>query len=243
MLKQQPWAQGSACDQDHLLWLETHAYNGIMGDTHLGLELHVDVVCDWDAMCIESCNWATAPVTNLLELENMLIIGEYAAKHLVLISLSHLMYYSTFIQASRYMVIHSTNSNHQHHQRHSWAIGLGWYHSRHHPDICHLYPMYLNTSWWIHQHHSNTCQYSHNTCQYCFATCPLWNDTCHFPNVILDRPNRCHCDFLHVFLLVQTENIICYIPEFYTVPHQTSLLHPNQHCSLVKLFTLQYYKL
>ena len=132
------------------------------------------------------------------------------------------------------MVIHSTDSNHQHHQRHSWAISLGWHHNRHHPDICHLYPMYLNTSWRVHQHHSNTCQYRYNTCQHRLATCPFWYNTCHFPNFILDRPNRCHCDFLHVFFLVQTENIIRYIPEFYTVPHQTSLLHPNQHCTLAR---------
>jgi hypothetical protein len=49
----------------------------------------------------------------------------YIAGHFGLISLSPLMYYFTFIQATRYIVIHTRDSNSQHHQRNSYTISLG----------------------------------------------------------------------------------------------------------------------
>jgi hypothetical protein len=49
----------------------------------------------------------------------------YIAGHLSLISLSPLMYYFTFMQAIRYIVIHTRDSNSQYHQRNSYTISLG----------------------------------------------------------------------------------------------------------------------
>jgi hypothetical protein len=71
------------------------------------LESHIgDVNCDWshkyvtgDAICVWSRNCATAPVTS--PLGDMLIRIAYIAGHLGLISLSPLMYYSTFMQATK----------------------------------------------------------------------------------------------------------------------------------------------
>jgi hypothetical protein len=71
------------------------------------LESHIgDVICDWshkyatrDAICVWRRNCATAPVASLLG--DMLIRIAYIADHLGLISLSPLMYYSTFMQATK----------------------------------------------------------------------------------------------------------------------------------------------
>ena len=71
------------------------------------LESHMsDVICDWshkyvtgDAICDQSRNYATALVASLLR--DMLIRIAYIADHLGLISLSPLMYYSTFMQATK----------------------------------------------------------------------------------------------------------------------------------------------
>jgi hypothetical protein len=49
----------------------------------------------------------------------------YMAGHFGLISLFPLMYYSTFMQATRYKVIHTRDSNSQYHQRNSYTISLG----------------------------------------------------------------------------------------------------------------------
>jgi hypothetical protein len=76
------------------------------------LESHIgDVICNWshkyvtgDAICVWRHNCATAPVTSLLG--DMLIRIAYIADHLDLISLSPLMYYSTFMQAT---LIHLRN--------------------------------------------------------------------------------------------------------------------------------------
>jgi hypothetical protein len=71
------------------------------------LESHIgDVICDWshkyvtgDAICAQNRNYATAPVAS--SLGDMLIRIAYIADHLGLISLSPLMYYSTFMQATK----------------------------------------------------------------------------------------------------------------------------------------------
>jgi hypothetical protein len=71
------------------------------------LELHIsDVICDWshkhaarDAIYVWRRNCATAPAAHLLR--DMLIRIAYIAGHLGLISLSPLMYYSTFMQATK----------------------------------------------------------------------------------------------------------------------------------------------
>jgi hypothetical protein len=71
------------------------------------LELHIgDVICDWshkyatgDAKCVWRRNCATAPVASLLG--DMLIRIAYIADQLCLISLSPLMYYSSFMQATK----------------------------------------------------------------------------------------------------------------------------------------------
>ena len=54
----------------------------------------------------------------------------YIAGHQGLISLSPLMYYFTSMQATRYIVTHTRDSNSQYHQRNSYTISLGWYLNR-----------------------------------------------------------------------------------------------------------------
>jgi hypothetical protein len=49
----------------------------------------------------------------------------YIAGHLGLISLSPLMYYFTFMQATRYIVVHTRDSISQHYQRNNYTISLG----------------------------------------------------------------------------------------------------------------------
>ena len=95
------------------------------------LESHIgDVIRDWshkyvtgDAICVWRRNCATAPVAS--SLGDMLIRIAYIADHLCLISLSPLMYYFTFMQATRYIVIHIRDSISQYHQRNNYTISLG----------------------------------------------------------------------------------------------------------------------
>jgi hypothetical protein len=71
------------------------------------LESHIgDVICDWshkyatrDAICDQRRNCATALVAS--PPGDMLIRIAYIANHLGLISLSPLMYYFTFMQATK----------------------------------------------------------------------------------------------------------------------------------------------
>jgi hypothetical protein len=71
------------------------------------LESHIgDVICDWshkyvtgDAICDQRRNYVTALVAS--SLGDMLIRIAYIADHLGLISLSPLMYYFTFMQATK----------------------------------------------------------------------------------------------------------------------------------------------
>jgi hypothetical protein len=85
-------------------------------ETHLYVESHIgDVICDWShkyvtgvAICVWSHNCATAPVTS--PLGNMLIRIAYIADHLGLISLSPLMYYFTFLQATLIHLHNKTRS-------------------------------------------------------------------------------------------------------------------------------------
>jgi hypothetical protein len=95
------------------------------------LESHIgDVICDWshkyvtaDAICDQRRNYVTALAAR--PLGDMLIRIAYIADHLGLESVFPLMYYFTFMKATRYIVIHTTDSNSQYHQRNSYTISLG----------------------------------------------------------------------------------------------------------------------
>jgi hypothetical protein len=95
------------CDQRH-----TYATR----DTLMRLESHIgDVICDWshkyvteEAICVWSRNCATAPVAS--SPGDMLIRIAYIADHLGLISLSPLMYYFTFMQATLIHLHNKTRS-------------------------------------------------------------------------------------------------------------------------------------
>jgi hypothetical protein len=85
-------------------------------DTHMRLRSHIgDIICDWshkyvtgDAICAQNRNYVTALVTSLLG--DMLIRIAYIAGHLGLISLSPLMYYFTFMQATLIHLHNKTRS-------------------------------------------------------------------------------------------------------------------------------------
>jgi hypothetical protein len=137
--------KGSTCNWDGMLWLDTHlcdwSHTYATRDALMQLASHIgDVLCDWsqeeatgDAICIWRRNCVTALVASLLR--DMPIKIAYIADHLSLISLSPLKYYSTFMQATRYIVIHTRDSNSQHHQRNSYTISWGWYHNTPHSRL------------------------------------------------------------------------------------------------------------
>jgi len=80
------------------------------------LESHIgDVICDWsrkyvtgDVIYAQSCNCVTALVAS--SPGDMLIRIAYIADHLGLISLSPLMYYFTFMQATLIHLHNKTRS-------------------------------------------------------------------------------------------------------------------------------------
>jgi hypothetical protein len=112
--------KGSTCDQDHMLWLETHkrdwSHAYATRDTLMRLQLHIgDVTCDWshkyvteDAICAQRCNRATALAAS--SLRDMLVRTAYIADDLGLIPLSPTMYYFTFMQATLIHLHNKTRS-------------------------------------------------------------------------------------------------------------------------------------
>jgi hypothetical protein len=88
----------------------------VTGVALMRLESHIgDVICDWshkyvtgDAICDQRCNYVTALVAS--SLGDMLIRIAYIADHSGLISLSPLMYYFTFMQATLIHLHNKTRS-------------------------------------------------------------------------------------------------------------------------------------
>jgi hypothetical protein len=124
--------KGSACDQDHMLWLQTHLcdyrHTYVTRDTLMQLDFHIgDVICDWSheyvnggTICVWRCNCATAPDAS--SLGDMPIRIAYVAGHFDLFSLSPLMYYFTFMQATLIHLHNKTRSTLVTH--HYYCIGI-----------------------------------------------------------------------------------------------------------------------